>query len=281
MPRSLLLVVPALAALAAAAPPTAPEDSIRRANAAFLAGDPDRAEALYAEAAERTGDPGLVSFNKAAVLFQKGEFHAAEVHYTRTLDDRDCPADRAARAWFNRGVCLLRRGGNAAIFRSAIACFERSLDDNRPDESLKADARYNLELAKLLWMEANKKAAKPELPNAPTREDEPPDPRPTPPSGLDPASTDPGNEGTPRKETRPTTAPAAGQSPSGKPEDANVPLAGDAVNPPLLMDDGSAPRLSPDETREYLRRAEARLREERLKMLKIRYGPDRPGVRDW
>jgi hypothetical protein len=39
--------------------------------------------------------------------------------------------------------------------------------------------------------------------------------------------------------------------------------------------------LSPDETREYLRRAEARLREERLKMLKIRYGPDRPGVRDW
>jgi tetratricopeptide (TPR) repeat protein len=277
----LLLLIPALAALAAAAPPTAPEDLTRRGNATFVAGDLDRAEVLYAEAAERTGDPGLVSFNKAAVLFQKGEFRAAEVHYARTLDDRDCPADRAARAWFNRGVCLLRRGGSAAIFRTAIACFERSLDENRPDESLKADTRYNLELAKLLWVEANKKAAKPELPNAPAREDEPPDPRPLPPSALDPASTDPGNEGTPKKDTRPTTVPVTGQSPSGKPEGANVPLAGDAVNPPLLMDDGSAPRLSPDETREYLRRAEARLREERLKMLKIRYGPDRPGVRDW
>src|SRR6185437_3641476 len=99
MPRSLLLLIPVLAALVGAAPPTAPEELIRRANAAFLAGDPDRAEALYAEAAERTGDPGLVSFNKAAILFQKGEFRAAEVHYARTLDDRDCPADRAARAW--------------------------------------------------------------------------------------------------------------------------------------------------------------------------------------
>src|SRR5438477_12953983 len=85
--------------LAAAAPVSdSPNDLIRRANAAFLKGDGAAADALYAAAVERTGDPGLVAFNQAAVLFQKGEFYAAEVHYSRTLEDRACPPDRAARA---------------------------------------------------------------------------------------------------------------------------------------------------------------------------------------
>ena len=183
-----LLIPFALIGLIAAAPSGEPEDLIRRANAAFLAGDAEAADSLYAAAEERTGDPGLVSFNKAAILFQKGEFYAAEVHYARTLDDSACPPPRAARAWFNRGTCLLRRGGSPSVFRSAIACFDRCLDSNILDEPLKADARHNLELAKLLWAEANKKAAKPETPNAPTFEERKPEP-PVPQTGLDPGQT--------------------------------------------------------------------------------------------
>ena len=99
--------------LAAAAPlPTdGPDDLIRQANAAFARGDVEAAEKLYAAAEERTADPGLVAFNKAAVLFGRGEFRFAEEHYTRVLEDKACPPGRAAKAWFNRGTCLLRRGG--------------------------------------------------------------------------------------------------------------------------------------------------------------------------
>ena len=270
-------------ALLAAAPLSAeaPDELIRRANAAFLRGDSDAADELYAAAEERTGDPGLVAFNKATVLFQKGEFYAAEVLYARTLDDKACVPERAARAWFNRGTCLLRRGGSAAAFRSACACFERCLDSNVTDEPLKADARHNLELAKLLWAEANKKAAKPESPNLPTREEEQPEPSTVPQSGTEPGTTnDNGTDANPgKKETRP--APATTMVPKNGPTGSMNPMAGDVANPQPLLDDSTPQKLSEEDTREYLRRTEERLRDERRRMLRILYGPDRPGVRDW
>jgi hypothetical protein len=256
------------------------DDLIRQANAAFLAGDIDQSEALYAAAEERTGDPGLVSFNKAAVLFQKGEYREADIHYARTLDDAACPADRAARSWFNRGVCLVHRGGSAAVLRTAIACFERCLDAGKLDSLLQADARYNLELAKLLWAEANRKAVRPESPNAPSPEEEPPPP--PLPNALESPNPDPNSPtATGKPDPRTASVPAAGQSSENKPDRLNAPVAGESTNPPLLPDDASPQSLTPNETREFLRQAEARLRDERLKMLKVRYGPDRPGVRDW
>jgi len=282
MNRVALLVVVLLAL--AAAPNAAPEDLIRRANAAFLAGDAETADSLYAAAEERTGDPGLVAFNKAAVLFQKGEFYAAEVNYARTLDDRACPPDRAARAWFNRGTCLVRRGGSAAVYRSAIACFDRCLDSPAADEPLKANARQNLELAKLLWIEANKKAPKPDLPNEFPREDEQPDPPGAPPrTGLDPGKEVGMENPGAKKETRPMPAPApgAGQVPKAGLNGTSNPMPADVPNPQPLLDDSAPQKLSPEDSREYLRRAEQRLRDERRAMLRTLYGPDRPGVRDW
>lgn len=280
MKRSFAIVF-VLAALAAAAPAESPEDLIRRANAAFLSGDVEAAESLYSAAEERTGDPGLVAFNKATVLFQKGEFHAAESHYARTLDDKACPADRAARAWFNRGTCLVRRGGAAAVYRSAIACFDRCLESPAADAPLKANARQNLELAKLLWMEANKKAAKPENPNEPPREDErPPEPGTTPKNGTDPSIENGADNGT-RKEQRPVPMPAPGVAPKQGANDSGNPTPAAAVNPQPVLDDGTPQKLSPEDSREHLRRAEQRLRDERRALLRTLYGPDRPGVRDW
>ncbi|MFO0804086.1 MAG: hypothetical protein U0791_13310 [Gemmataceae bacterium] len=263
-------------ALIAAAPTDAPEDLIRRANAAFLAGDSETAESLYGQAEERTGDPGLVAFNRAAVQFQRGEFFAAESNYARTLEDAACPSARAAKAWFNRGTCLLRRGASAAVYRSAVACFDRCLDSPGADAPLKADARKNLELAKLLWIEANKKAAKPDAPNEPAPEESRPDPPAGSKDGNDPKSDPGGGSGT-KKDVRPMPVPAPDKNAKG----GNDTMPGNGAVLQPIADDGVPQKLSPEDTREYLRRAEQRLRDERRGLFKTLYGTPRPGIRDW
>jgi hypothetical protein len=241
-----LLPVAGCVALLAAAPPhtDTPEELIRRANELFRAGDAESVEAadkLYAAAEERTADPGLVAFNRAAILFERGQFPQAEKQYDRVLGDAACPADRAAKAWYNRGTCLLRRGGSMSVYRSAVACFEHTLDSPAADEPLKADARHNLELAKLLWNEERKKAAKPdeESPNKklPPEEDRQPRSEPDKPGGLE---TNPGDEN-----TNGGTTPKPGTQPQQVPQTSK------------------------------------RRKRELHSMLETLYGPDRPGVRDW
>jgi len=279
------LFLPPLGLFLLAAAPRAeepPDDLIRRANAAYLRGDADEADQLYAAAEERTADPGLVAFNRAAVLFQQGEFYKAEVHYARVLDDAACPPERAARAWYNRGTCLLRRGGAAAVYRSAIACLERCLDSPAADDPLKADARHNLELAKVLWNEARKKDTKPNNPNEDLpREDprsEPPPPRPLGTEQQSGASeTGDGVGGMQAPKVVPQPATGAGPQPNA----AQTPTQGPAPHLQPLPDTAEVQPLSPEDTREYLRRAAERLKRERQIMRQTLYGPDRPGFRDW
>jgi tetratricopeptide (TPR) repeat protein len=281
MNRYLFLLVPVACLLLMAAGPGAEDDLIRAANAAFLRGDTEAADALYSQAEERTGDPGLVAFNRAAVLFQRGEFREAELHYMRVLDDKACPPERAARAWFNRGTCLLRRGGSPAIYRGAVACFDRCLESPAADEPLKADARHNLELAKLLWFEANKVAPKKETPN------DPPPPDVEPPPSKDKGNPD--NGGT--EQTDPNGGPNGSQAqpqmiqgtvPKSAAATTDAKAAGNTSTLPVLKDDTpTQQQLSPEDAREYLRRAEARIRQNREKMNEVLRGPDRPGVRDW
>jgi tetratricopeptide (TPR) repeat protein len=274
-------VVAACGVAAASATPQAADDLIRQANAAFLRDDLPAADRLYAAAEERTADPGLVAFNRAAVLFQKGEFRDAELLYTRALDDRACPPDRAARAWFNRGTCLVRRGGAAAVYRSAIACFERCLDADAADDPLKADARHNLELAKLLWAEANRRAAKPETPDQnPPPEEHPSDPPPAKggsdqdPNGGEPGGPDVGPNG-----QRPQQI--AGPDPNGKRHETDKAQPGNNANLPVIADEPRPQPLSPEDTREHLRRADARLKRQRQQLADAVRGPDRPAARDW
>ncbi len=256
-----------------------PDALIRRANAAFASGDLETAAALYTEAEERTRDPGLIAFNQAAVLFANQDYYGAEVHYARTLDDAACPRDRAVRAWFNRGSSLLRRGGSADVYRSAIACFEKCLELKPEDAPLVADARRSLELAKVLWAEENRKAARPQTPNTPPPE-EIPDPPPTlggmeqEPGAMEPGTSNTGPNGMrpiPSREpvgkngTDPTDAKAAGNNPQLQP----------------LKDSDQVAPLSPEETRRYLDQTAERLRRERQGMLRTIYGADRPGVKDW
>ena len=290
--RFALLLLPAaggIAVLSAAAPPQGdtPDDLVRRANELFRTGDPDAVEAadkLYAAAEERTADPGLVAFNRAAVLFERGQLPQAERQYDRVLGDADCPPARAARAWYNRGTCLLRRGGSMSVYRAAVACFENTIESPGADEPLKADARHNLELAKLLWNEERKKSAKPEeeSPNkrVPPEEDRQPRPEQDRPGGLEPNSGDENpNGGTTQKGTQQQPVPQPNNG--NKPTPIDQPTAGANSNIPAPKDEDEVQKLSPEDARAYMKEAAKRRKRELHSMLETLYGPDRPGVRDW
>jgi tetratricopeptide (TPR) repeat protein len=286
----LVPVVGCVALLSAAAPPQAdtPDDLIRRANDVFRTGDAEAAEAadkLYAAAEERTADPGLVAFNRAAVYFERGLFAQAEKHYDRVLGDAACPADRAAKAWYNRGTCLLRRGGSMGVYRSAVACFENTIDSPAADDPLKADARHNLELAKLLWNEERKKAAQPEEEspnkNLPPEEDRQPRPDLDNPSGLEsnPGDENPGGGTTPKPGTQPQPVPQPNGGPKPTPTDQQAPGANANLQAP--KDEDEVQQLTPEDARAYMKETSKRRKRELQSLLEMLYGPDRPGVRDW
>jgi hypothetical protein len=259
------------------------DELIRQANRAFLGGDQDEAERLYATAEEHTTDPGLVAFNRAAVLFQREQYREAELDYARVLDDAACPPDRAAKAWYNRGTCLVRRGSSSAIYRSAIACFERCLDSDAAEKALRADARHNLELAKLLWNDARSKENIPDNPN----ENPPPeDPRSNYPPEAHGNNSETGDSQIGDGNATGSPAPKSGSQPNAstdsEPDSAQGTTPSSAsANLQPLNDTSEVQPLSPEDTREYLRRTGERLKRDRQNLLKTLYGPERPGVRDW
>lgn len=295
-----LLLAPAAALLLAAAPaPNAdatPDDLIRRANAAFEAaeaaaaqGREDAAEqiaeadALYASAEELTTDPGLVAFNRAAVLARGKKFSEAAALYLRVLRDGECPPARAAAANYNRGTCLLQAGGSSRVYREAIRHLGLAHDSAAADAPLKARARDNLELAKALWKKAydeEKKAGqKPENPNdTPPPDDPAGGPRPGD-QDLQPGSTDPGgadaSTATQQPMTQPNgaTATNAGQTTEQGPAPGATPDSASYGSPADLQS------RSPEVTRRILRDAAARLQKEQ-RVLDDSLYTSQLGVRD-
>lgn len=271
-------IAPILAACAVAANSVterAAEDAIRAGNVAAGRGDFAAAEAHYAAAAERTVDPGLVAFNRAAVSYRRGEWRDAEAGFTRALDDRACPPDRRAKAWYNRGVCLIRRGGLAEL-RVAIDCFESCLVSPVAGAALTADARHNLELAKVLWLEARAKEQKTPLPNDPP--DFPPETDPTPPQ-QGPGGDDSGDQHQPQ--SPPEIDPRTGLPKDGataQKTDRRTPGAGTL---PVNVGGAALPPRTPEEVRNYLKGVADRLAKERRSVAELVAPPERPRVKDW
>ena len=237
------------------------DELLRQANAAFLRGDLDEADRLYRSAEETATDPGLVAFNRAAILFQQGQFRDAELLYKCVLEDRDCPTERQARAWYNRGTCLLRRCGTAAVYRLAIADLERCIEAPAADEPLKADARHNLELAKIQWNNLRKTNPKPENPNENTPDDTP-DNTPDKQSGKDqqPGMPEPGNGNTTGGNTKVAVPQNVPQPIEGKNNAGAKSDPGNTAGVQPLQDTSTPQPLSPEDTREHLKRTEERLR---------------------
>lgn len=274
------LALVAMTALMAAAPreDRSPDELIRAGNAAVARGDFAAAEKLYAAAEERTTDPGLVAFNMATAHFHRREYRDAEQHYTRALDDADAPPERRAKALYNRGVCLLKRGG-LSEYRTAIDSFERCLAMAPADAVLVADARHNLELAKLLWVEARAKERKKPLPNEPTA-DEPPQPLPQRPDpAYDPfAPENIGADGGPwyAGGTEPLGSGAKGGAPRGTDQ-----KTGGKGNQPVLANADKLPEWTDRQVREYLDHLALRLAKDRRGTAVLTAPADRPNVKDW
>ena len=250
-----------------------------------------RRSAYYQSAEVLTVDPGLVAFNRATVLFHRAQTGNPELYaeaarqYYLALSDASCPADRAARAWYNRGTCLLRQhGATTSLYRSAIACLERCLDSTATDAPLRASASYNLKLAKLLWNEARKKEKKEDNPN---RDLPPEDPRseqpPDSPSGFDPRTGVPesgdGNAGNESPKVVPQHSTAAGMKATAAQGQLPAPGATGQVHP--LEDIREIRSLNPEQTRDELRRTAERLRRDQQIMRMTLYGGERTGLHDW
>jgi len=267
--------------VAVAAQPPAADDvdaRLRAAQTAVLKGDNAEAGKLYEGAGERSRDPGLIAFNLGAIHFRKGEFRDAELQFNCALDDAEAPPARRTRALYNRAVCLLRRGG-LPQYRSAIEGFERCLGSELLDPDLARDAEHNLELAKLLWLEARAKVSAPpkpnEVPPGTTPEPKPPKPDPMTPKPPEQVGTEP--NGAPK--------PSAIDPATGKPKGENATgtnkTVGGRGNLPVNAEWAGWRPHDAVEARDYLRQLGARLAKDRRELLDSTAPPEQPHVKDW
>jgi len=258
---------------------------VEKAYQAEEAGDPFAAEQALREALARTADPGKVAFHWGLLEYHRKRYREAELWFERVLADPESPRERLGRAWYNRGVCLLHRGGDASTYRLAIVCFQRALDSGGLDAVRAADARYHLELAKQLWDEARRRddpQRQKHLP--PSSDEELPGPhRSSPPPDRTAVASTPGDRPTQLSPSSPVTPPLPRQgSPSAEspPSQAAIPLAG-AGNLEPLRDTSTVQPLTPEDTLVYLRQTAERLKRDRQHLLRTLYGPERLDLRDW
>ncbi|HEX3146843.1 MAG TPA: hypothetical protein VHR66_02005 [Gemmataceae bacterium] len=255
-------------------------DRLREGNDAFVRGEWEGAESLYAQAEERADDPGLVAFNKGAALYRRGDFRRAELSFRRCLGDAAIPEERRGRALYNLGNCLVRQAGETDVkqLQSAIECYEMSLLA-RVDDGLKTDAGYNLEVAKLLWAKA--RARRPAGERDPEWDESPDAKRPpdAPKSPKDPGAEAAGNG---QKNTEPAPKLELGKGPeAGTTPKESQKTAPGAGNLPVLPDNGVVESLTIEDARTALKRAELRLQRERRKLREDAAQGERPRNNDW
>lgn len=176
-PMPAVCLASAICFLVGAASAPDAETLVRQGNAALGRGDQAAAVDYFTRAEERGLDPGLIAFNKGTALYRLGRVREAELHFRRCLDD--AAGVRRARALYDVATCLvpLARGRDVKMLQEAQRLYEACLEEPDIPVALTDDARHNLELTKLMIMQAIKAGA-----NSPDREDDnppsrPPDPR--------------------------------------------------------------------------------------------------------
>jgi hypothetical protein len=245
------------------------------------AGDDAAARVAFDQALAHSGDPGKIAFARGCFEYQRGYYRQAELWFARAAADQASPAVRVGRAWYNIGICQLQRGGEAAVYHSAIVHLRRAVHSGGLEGVWLAQARRHLELAKLLWDEARRRedprhsSARP-----PTSDEEPTTDRP-------PSTTVAGRDDTAPSQasalsnSAPPLAPPLPPSASAQaPPPTAVPVAG-AGQLEALRDTATVQKLTPEDTRAYLLQTAERLQRERRELLRSLYGPERPDVRDW
>jgi hypothetical protein len=261
--------------IASAAPRIDPAELIRQGNAAFSHGDFAGALTFYNRAEPRTQDPGLVAFNKASALYHTGNFRAAELLYRASLSDAE--GARRVHLLYGLANCLVQQAGDrdAKRLREAIGLYELSLSEETDPEDM-ANARHNLELAKLLLIKAQLQGTK-NPPDQPPDKDPDIDPPPKKGSADIPEGTDPGpgikkNGG----EKAPTKL-----SPGEQPQRTNEPPAPGQGNLPPIPDTQDPVSLTPEDAAAHLQQATVRILQEKQKHKQTSLKKPAPGAKDW
>jgi tetratricopeptide (TPR) repeat protein len=254
---------------------------LREAGAAYRSGDYARAADLYKQAEDRATDPGMVALNRAAVKYRlaladggEDDLKEAEQLY-RCCTGADDP--RRPRALYGLGNCLLLKSGDRDLtaVRSAIGYLEQYLREATTDEPLAADARHNLERARLLALQIQ--AATPDSGKPPPDGDTPPDQRQQDRSQDTPnLLRTPGGERPDPRATAGARKPDPGQAPRGT--DDTSPGKG---NLPPIADQADPAPLSEQDAAEHLEQAARRITEERMTHRQRNARPPASGVRDW
>src|SRR5262249_32840992 len=139
-----------------------PEALLRQADAAYEAGQAEKAAELYEKAGLRTTWPSRAAFNVATARYKQAKegnlaaLGTAEVNYRACLKDGD---EFRARALFGLGNCLLIRATAGATLdrvtlRSAMDRYAECVADPGCGAGLAEDARYNRAKARLLLLQA-------------------------------------------------------------------------------------------------------------------------------
>jgi hypothetical protein len=279
MKRSRFLLLFAALIGISAGPAQPPDDLVRRANEAVAGGDLEAAESLYAQAEERSPDPGLVAFNTGTLLYRRADYRRAELCFRRTLGDAAIPRERRGKGLFNLGNCLVKQGEtDLRQLQAAIDCFELALREPL-EEGIRRDAEHNLELTKLLWAKARAKNPDkehdPEWDN-PREKEPPPDPKKPP----EPQGKDGANENASKLDPAVKIDPGKGQDKGVATKETAKPVPGQG-NLPVLPDTEEVPSRSTDDARAFLKKAADRLQRERQKLREEAVQGERIRANDW
>jgi hypothetical protein len=276
--QPLLLLLPALALVSAGPASVPPDELVRQANDALGRKQYLDALKLYDRAEERATDPGLVAFNEGVAFYRKGDFAEAEVRFRLARQDATASRQRQLGATYNLAASIVQLPGEGdpAKLAEAVRLFEECLRHDEIDESLAADARHNLELAKMLWVQAKARPAPKERPLDDPEENtrpQPPKPEPVPQPGSGDGSA------SPTKGTADRTPVAA--QPGQEPIKTDGQQAAGAGNLPVIPDRDELTPMSREQAEAHLRQAiENVLQERRAYRQRAQKAPSGK-VRDW
>lgn len=105
-------------------------------------------------------DPGAAAFARGIDSLTTGDAAAAELEFTRCLDDAAIPPSRRARAHYNRGTVRTMQAQSVEQLASACDDLRLALSSQALPPELEADARNNLEVTKLFLAEARQREAR-------------------------------------------------------------------------------------------------------------------------
>jgi Ca-activated chloride channel family protein len=255
--------------LLAAADPS--DRELRRGVAALDAGQFEQALIHFANAGERTTDPGLVAFDEGIALYHLGRFREAEWRFRWSLSD--AAGSRRANALYNLGCALLQQsqGRHVEPLKNAVAALEQSLAVDEIESEIRRQAEENLALAKQMLAQLR------------------PESRPGGDAVSDPAAHRPAadsireatNSESGKADSKNARVTADGKTDGNRPQLTDrPPPPGKGSLPPLADDDALTP-LTKSDAQAHLEKATARIAAARAAQLKAQAAPPATQFPDW